>query len=1004
MKSMKIFNGFLDSRKALQLCSKATTRLLCAPLAMLCIVTAFLLLQTSPAAAQMSIDEVEQRANEAVKSGKYGEAIPFLQEVVKEAKAVTDPTLKNKIKPKLERIEFLLAFCYVVNKQHEEAIKLFNEFIQAYPRSKQMRQALTLKGYAETVSGKAVEAEQTISAILKNFPMPRSERAELFYSLALSLMDQKKYSEAYERLENIALEARDPALRMVAIAKMLETIFALQDSQLLYSLVPALQGQESPARYSFQFNLQAIQGADTMLAEGNNTQAFVLLKLCQTKENIEAGLDRVQEHLETQRKLLGQGEIMNNFQKLISVEQRLATVKAEREALQTAATYNEGLAFRIAQVFYALELYYEAYYAYFRILEDFPESSNIPDVLFACSNLANLLELPQRAEEHARQLIKQFPKSKGTPDIVFSLAYLYQQQENLEEMVKLLDQAIADGIVTTNNDDKGHAYYLSGFARLFMDDTEGARNFFTKVKEEAANSNYLRDAEYWDAYISLMDNEFQKSEQKFDTLVKKHQSGRYIEDAEFRQVLARFGSGDLEGARNLAEDFLNKYPRSQLLGELYNVLGDIYGSFGELDKSIDSYLMVEKFTERTDQIEAAVFNAARVMEADQRWQQIVDHFQSYLNRYGEQGKYTMAVYRMGAAYDKLGEKQKAMDLFWDTFLRFSNDSTELGADAILTYYAEKYPEMLVAPKMEQWYAEQAEPAGETAAATEVTEAQLEKRKQAEQSARDRFTKEAQRKVTRKLRTELAKSDDELTKQMRLIWGLSMLGDQTKVPETFSKEQITSASPAVLAWMSEIFSERDQIDNAFLAAQRIIKDFPQTQWTPKALATLGVLEFKKGNTQKARDYFNEIYEYYPTSEFAGEATMQLADMEVAEGNFENAIPKYNEILMVREWRGRLWAEALYKLGISKFEMGEVQEAFAFFQRVYVLYSTHSEWAAKSYLKSGECLELLGKPSEAAETYKEMIADSSLADRPEIQEAKRRLNALPASAKSPTTAQN
>ncbi len=974
------------------------------------------LMTPSQAGAQMSIDEIEKKANEAVKSGKYGEAIPYLQEVIKEARAVTDPQLKDKIESKLQRIEFLLAFCYVVDNKYDEAITSFNAFIEAYPKSRRIRQALTLKAYAESLSEKWAEAEKSITRILTEFrrDLPRSERAELFYSLALAELKLGKFDDAYKRLENIALEARDPALRMVAISQMLETIFASGDSQLLYNLVPALQGQVSPARYSFQFNLKAIEGADKLMADGNHRSAFVLLKLCQSSANIQDGLDKVQQHLENQRKRLSEvsADIMENFQKLISVEQRLATAKAEKEALEKALTYDEGLSFRIAQVFFELELFYESYWAYLRILDDFPESSNRPDTLFAVSNLAGQLELPEEAERYALQLIKEYPKWKNTPDIVFSLAYLYQQQEELDKMISLLDQAIADEIITTNNDDKGHAYYLSGFARLFKDDAQGARKFFEKVRQEAANSNYLRDAEYWDAYISLMTDEFQEAEEKFGVLVNTHQSGRYIEDAEFRQVLARFGLGDLEGARNLAEDFLQKYPRSALLGELYNVLGDIYGSFGELDKAIDSYLLVEKFTDREDQIDAAVFNAARVMEVDQRWEQIVEHFQSYINRFGEEGKYTLAVYRMGAAFDKLGEKQKAMDLFWETFLRFAEDPNELGADAILSYYVDKYPEMIVAPQMEQWYEEQQakdeadQLAGSVIVPSEAEQqAKLEQRKQAELKALEGFTKEAKREVARRLRTEFAKSDDKPTKQMRLAWGLSMLGDESKTPENFTKEQISNASPAVLSWMSEIFAERDNIDNAFLAAERIMKDFPQTQWTPKALATLGMLEGKRGNKDKAKEYYNEIYEYYPTSEYAGEATMQLADMEVGEGKYEEAIPKYEEILMVREWRGRLWPEALYKLGISKFEMGEVQEAFAFFQRVYVLYATHTEWAAKSYLKSGECLELLGKQAEAAQTYREMLSDASLADRPELQEAQKRLDALPAAAKNPpTTAQN
>jgi hypothetical protein len=54
--------------------------------------------------------------------------------------------------------------------------------------------------------------------------------------------------------------------------------------------------------------------------------------------------------------------------------------------------------------------------------------------------------------------------------------------------------------------------------------------------------------------------------------------------------------------------------------------------------------------------------------------------------------------------------------------------------------------------------------------------------------------------------------------------------------------------------------------------------------------------------------------------------------------------------------------------------------------------YSEWVAKSYIASGRAFETLGKKPEAAKTYHEMLRNERLKDRPELAEARARLNVL------------
>lgn len=902
----------------------------------------------APPTVSLTIAEIEARANAAVSAGRYQDAIPDLQEVIRKAEAVSDPELQKQIAEKVQRLKFILAFCYVVDRQYDQAIDALTAFANDYPNSSRTRQALTLKAFAEKSASRWTEAADTLQRILQDARMPYAEKLELGLSLGECLLNAGSYRPAYNQLRDVVLYAEDPVVRMSGISGMLEAILKLGDPLALYELVPALQGQVSPVRYSLTFNLKAIDAGDQLVESGQLLPAFVLYKLCQDREAIRAGLNLVRERLLWQQERLKRqtDAILSNFQQLVAVDARLQIVQAEQKALEEADTYDEGLRYRIARVLSEMDLTAEAYWAFRDIVADYPGSPNAPEALFASGSLAAQLGLRDRAMGTFKIVIDRFPESPRAAEAVFSLAYMYQERNDIEAMITLLSQALDSGLVTRTGEDLGHALYLMGYAQLYLGNLDEAARWFERLHAEAPDNTYRKDADYWTAYLALMTDHFEEAEQQFRTFIETYRQGRYIEDARFRVVLARFGTGDMSGALELAQAFLREYPTSGLRGEAHNALGDLYGALGQLDEAINNYLLVEEFTDQPDQVHAAVFNAARVMEVDGRWEDIVHHFQKYIDRYGDQGKYTMAVYHMGTALKHLGKTREVSELYWKTFLRDANDPSKLGVDVMLRdAIAEAPPE------------------------SDFNPVAL---------------------LTRELEQT---GDDEVTKRLRLLWGLSLAGEDNRTPARFTEAEIAQASPALIDWMAPRLVANHELDLAVFAYKHLIEDFPETDWTPGAMVALGELEQQRGHIEEARARFQTAYDLYPTWTAGGVAAVRLADLAYDAGQFEAAAERYEEVLLVREWRGPLWAEALYKLGRCREAAGNLEEAFAYYQRVYVLYAHHLTWAAKAYLASAHCLEALNRPAEARATYEEMLGVAALQDLPEIQTARERIAALP-----------
>ena len=172
----------------------------------------------------------------------------------------------------------------------------------------------------------------------------------------------------------------------------------------------------------------------------------------------------------------------------------------------------------------------------------------------------------------------------------------------------------------------------------------------------------------------------------------------------------------------------------------------------------------------------------------------------------------------------------------------------------------------------------------------------------------------------------------------------------------------------------------------------MQDYPKSDYADYAYNGLGEIAYQKNDLQLALRYFTD-----GTSKIA--ASTRLKEITVGEGRTLLALNRlaeakkvFEQVASVREWRGESTAYSVYSLGEIEAKQQHWAEANAYYQRVYVGYQKFLPWVAKAYIRSGESFEKLGKPKEAANTYREMLRNEKLATFSEAAEAKQRLQAL------------
>jgi tetratricopeptide (TPR) repeat protein len=87
--------------------------------------------------------------------------------------------------------------------------------------------------------------------------------------------------------------------------------------------------------------------------------------------------------------------------------------------------------------------------------------------------------------------------------------------------------------------------------------------------------------------------------------------------------------------------------------------------------------------------------------------------------------------------------------------------------------------------------------------------------------------------------------------------------------------------------------------------------------------------------------------------------------------------YEQVAGTREWRGESTVQAVFYLGMVEERQGRMEEAVAYYQRVFVAYQKYIPWVGKAYIKAALCFDKIGKRKEAVAHLQEALRNDKLA---------------------------
>ena len=884
--------------------------------------------------AQASTGEIEKQASFMVGAQKYVEAIPLLTELVTRLGESKDPQLQAKV----EGFRYFLGLGHVFNNDWDAAAQVFENFLKAHPKSNRYRKVLELHADTLVQSKRYQEAAEQYKKLLE-MKLTETESFPIMEKLASCYMRDQKWAEAIPVLLTMLQKSWTPEQREQAVVWLAQSYIESDQGAKVVELLPDMLTKAPKARLSIDFNMALLNGGDKMFAAQQDVLALLFYNLVLPPTRLLEANKKYEADL-----LAWRGQVLKSGQQLelvVDINRRVQDLQNERTELEAIPDFSEDLLMRIAQAYFSAGRLYEAFWTYWKIYETYPDGKLAEDSCYGAFALAAQLEQDTKAKEAGLKYLSSFPEGKQWEDVSLQLGQVFVRNREYTTAIDYYNEILK---VKPEHTYKDQIMYMLGFSEFQDARFAESRQSFQTLSRDFPNSDKASPGLYWVGMTYLFEDNYKDALDAFNRFTEKSTDGKLYQDASFRKAVCLYGLENYTSAAETLEGFLKEFPTDTLTPEAHTLLADCYGAIGELEKALDHYKQVEDCAAKQSQIDYAALQVGRIYEQLEQFKEMEEWFTRYLDKYGLKGDYTQAIYRKGFAQQSQGRSKEAIDTYWQGIEKYGNDPKAMGIDIIIDAYCEEGRSVPGVQPLEI-----------------IRSAAL--------------TAEQQKERTRALRFQRA---------------LAQIDPQATAP-VLTADDVPLASPAVLLWMAQVL-EKTNPTLGESAARAAIDNFGPTQWTGEAFLKLGNFAFERRDWKQAETGFNKAIRTSPMNTVAARATMRLGDVKRAEGHFDEAVKRYQEVLQVKEWKGELWPEAIYFVGESLREQGKDKEAYAYFQRIYVLYPHYKEWTAKAYLRCAEISEKLGLKDEAVRTLGEMLANQSLRSTSEYVSAEQRLKEL------------
>ena len=959
-------------------------------------------------AVNMSTTELKNEASNLANARKYLEARPYIVELVKRIEASDDKALRDL----LQQFYFFEAYSYLQeydaggstnNALLKKAIAGFDKVIKNYPDGDFAMESVKTKASCYEALKDFAKSVETRALLLKppySHKLSDREKYELIKRICLSMFNNRQWKLGREWFEKL-LESRSLDDKVFAASALIQGCFADKKFDEAKKYIPYMVYNNVP-RNDPALNIEFIKAGDELAKREKFSDATVFYNLVFSKETM---IKNFENFLAKERQRLAAMKRMNpNNPAITDCSNQIKTLENMLKIAKGLPDLTADMMARNANNYMRTERDYESFWAYWQMVKQFPKHQNIEDFYFAsivCALRVNKLDTMM---DISREYLTKFKDGQYQKDVELGIIQYHMKKKDYPAFF-----SSAKAFIEANGDEASQSkdvIFLMGKTWLSLEKYDELIKTFSQYIKKYPDSALSESCMYWTGMGYMGQSEFEKAMKMFIKMTDSFPVGIYVEDGTYRRGVAAFGSGHYEQARDTLEDFVQKFSKSSLRGEVEFFLGDIYANVNQVDLAMKHYMEVEKHTKNINFINNSYMQAAKLLHNVDKYGDEVKLMDEFVKKFPK-GNMSEAAYNKGKALEKLGLPADALSVFSEAILKHGGNAKDDAIDRMILEYDKLYKENFV--KMQASVEFIKKLLVDKKLLTEMVESPAQRYRYFqsnpnidkhlyEKFKRDKAFGVNLYKNPKNLKDLLARYEGQIasypkggtkavfndilgharaaknkTLEYRMMMGLDNIGSPVKHNKIFNDDDLKLASVRTLVWIgaqNEKYSP-DQARKAFAEA----RNRDEYEYEIDVLFAHAALEERQKRWGEVLKLYTAVENEFPGDPRAANAVILKGDALMKLGQKDKAFKEYETVLRSPAWRGEAYAEALYKLGELAQSRNKTDEALMYYDRCYLGFANCYKWTGKAVLAAAKLMSRNGKNAEAKEVCEQFLNNLS-----------------------------
>ena len=875
------------------------------------------------------------------------------------------------VAPWVEPAYYMMGACYFNSKDWPKAIMTFQDYLKLFPQSARASEVTFSLAQAHLFSADPKGAIPLFKSLLLSQRYHQNALNMLVDSYALNndLADAIAVIEAEKNLSKLS-----PDYLGRINLKLLGLYQKHSDYDKALALLQDIDKNIDATPDVVEFNADAARLGDVFLDQKDVSSALSIYRRVRANDQVLA-LERLQ-IANLQRDLANnmaviQADPLNTADLQAANKDINARIDKDQQILAeygNLAPILPPLFLRIARAYSVAGEHWKAAVVFREIMRRYPILPVAESALYG--SILSFQEVKQfdRALAQCHDYLTRYPSGKFAETVAYLQGVLAYDAEEFPHASAYFEDCL---VKQPNNPRREQIELILADVQLRQGNFDAAIAAYKKFETDYPKSSNIEAAQYRSALALLFGGKTQEADTALRAYMTSYPSGKYLADAAYRLAVIKFGDKKYDEVIADGLAWQKTYNQAAPLAEVLSLMGDCYASTGRQDQALAAYTQSNKVAQTPEALSYSLFAAAKILQSETKWADVVKMLQDFIHANPDSPLLAECVVWIGRADVKLGHAEEAKQFMADTAKQYLNDPSNEAVDKILTQLAELYAKRKLEPTQP---APTISPVAGGVAEDPATE--LENRlsnpdidNQPTALARQRFAK-----------SELARLHQKADLQSQILL------------EIAAKSKPEDLSPTILAQVGDCLLQSGQPEQAAVFYHELLDDYDKSDVVDFAYNGLGRIAYDQKKYAEALPYYAKALDRGVGVTKLKELTLGEAQTLMALGRYDEAKPRFEEVASTRAWRGEATALSVCSLGDIEMQKGKFAQANAFYQRVFVAYQRYPDVQAKAYLRSGEAFEKLGKITEAANTYNEMLGNANLTSFPEASEARQRLGGL------------